>query len=72
MISLKEIVLLPLEQRQVLSELIGYSMANDLKLDIFKPEQKKIIENRLKKLCSKKTSLFTFDEVKTLVLDKIR
>jgi hypothetical protein len=71
-INIKELLNIPQEHRQVLQEVIGYTIANDMNLMVFSTEHKKMIDDRMKHYCSKKEALFTYDEIKTTVLDKLK
>ncbi|HWB63324.1 MAG TPA: hypothetical protein VG603_07440 [Chitinophagales bacterium] len=63
---------MPLEHRQIMQEVIGYTIVNDLKIHTFSPEQKKLIEDRMKKYSKKSDAVFKFDDVKALVIDKFK
>jgi len=62
---------LPVEHRQVVQEIISYSVVTDLKMQVFSPGQKQFIEDRLKRYCDDKNALFKFEDLKSKVLDKL-
>jgi hypothetical protein len=71
-VDLKQILTLPVEDRQIVQEIVGYSVINDMNMVVFAPNQKKLIEERLKKYCKKPGAVFKFEDVKAAVLDKFR
>jgi hypothetical protein len=71
-VDLKQILTLPVEDRQIVQEIVGYSVINDMNMIVFGPNQKKLIEERLKKYCKKSNAVFKFEDVKAAVLDKFR
>jgi len=71
-VDLKQILSLPVEDRQIVQEIVGYTIINDMNMIVFGPNQKKLIEERLKKYCKKSSAVFKFEDVKASVLDKFR
>ncbi|MDX2002096.1 MAG: hypothetical protein SFW35_06680 [Chitinophagales bacterium] len=72
MFDLKQILSLPLEDRQIIQETVGYTIINDMQMVVFGPEQKEMIEERLKKYCSKSDAVFRFEDLKVNVIDKFK
>ena len=72
MIDLKQILDLPLEHRQIIQEVVGYTIVNDMKMHVFGDQQKKMIEERLKKYAKKSDAVFNYEDLKTLVFDKFK
>lgn len=72
MLDLKDILTLTLEHRQIVQEVVGYTVVNDINMHVFGSEQKKMIEERLKKYCKKSDAVFKFDDLKLLVIDKLK
>ena len=71
-VDLKQILQLPVEDRQIVQEIVGYSIVNDMNMLVFGPEQKKQIEDRIKEYCKKSTAVFKFEDLKAAVLDKFQ
>ena len=71
-VDLKQILSLPVEDRQIVQEIVGYTIINDMNMMVFGPNQKKIIEDRMKKYCKKSSAVFKFEDVKASVLDKFK
>jgi len=71
-IDLKQILSLPVEDRQIVQEVVGYTVINDLNMIVFGTNQKKIIEERLKKYCRKSGAVFKFEDLKAAVIDKFK
>ena len=71
MLDLDMILNLPVEHRQVVQEIISYSVVCDLKMQVFSPGQKQFIEDRFKRYCEDKNALFQFEDLKSKVLDKL-
>ena len=71
MLDLEMILNLPIDHRQVIQEVISYSVINDLKMQVFSAEQKQFIEDRLKRYCNDKDALFKFEDLKSKVVDKL-
>jgi hypothetical protein len=71
-VDLKQILSLPVEDRQIVQEIVGYTVINDMNMIVFSPKQKAIIEERMKKYCKKSGAVFKFDDVKAAVIDKFR
>ena len=72
MLDLKQILTLPVEHRQIIQETVGYTIINDMGMVVFGPDQKKLIEERLRKYCKKSDAVFKFDDLKSMVIDKFR
>jgi hypothetical protein len=71
-VDLKQLLLLPIEDRQIVQEVVGYTIVNDMKTFVFGPDQKKLIEERFKKYCKKSSAVFKFDDLKANVIDKFK
>ena len=71
-IDLKQILSLPVEDRQIVQEVVGYTVINDMNMIVFGANQKKIIEERLKKYCKKSNAVFKFEDIKATVIDKFK
>ena len=71
-VDLKQILSLPVEDRQIVQEIVGYTVINDMNMIVFGPNQKKLIEERLKKYCKKSSAVFKFEDVKAAVIDKFK
>jgi hypothetical protein len=70
--DLKDILSLPVEHRQIIQEVVGYTIVNDMNMMVFGPEQKKMIEERLKKYCGKSGAVFKFDDLRDTVISKFK
>lgn len=70
--DLKHILTLPVEDRQIIQEVVGYSIINDMNMVVFGEEQKKMIEDRLKKYAKRSDAVFKFDDLKSAVIDKFK
>ncbi len=71
-VDLKQILSLPVEDRQIVQEVVGYTIVNDMNMFVFGPEQKKLIEERMKKYCKKSSAVFKFEDIKASVIDKFK
>jgi hypothetical protein len=71
-VDLKQILTLPVEHRRIIQEVVGYTIVNEMNLHVFAPEQKKMIEERLKKYSKKSDAVFKFDDLKASVIDKFK
>lgn len=63
---------MPLEHRQIIQEVVGYTIVNDMKMHVFGEQQKKMIEERMKKYAKKSDAVFSFEDLKSLVIDKFK
>ena len=71
-VDLKQILSLPAEDRQIVQEVVGYSLINERNMFVFGPDQKKVIEERFKKYCKKSGAVFKFEDLKASVIDKFK
>ena len=71
-LDLKQILSLPVEDRRMIQEVVGYTIVNEMNMHVFGPEQKKMIEDRFKKYTKKSDSVFKFDALKSAVIDKFK
>ena len=72
MIDIKQLLTLSKEHRTVLQEIIGYSVANELNQPIFSEGQRKIIEERMHRYCQRNDAVFRYEDIKAIVLDKLK
>jgi hypothetical protein len=71
-VDLNQILSLPIEDRQIVQEVVGYTIVNDMNTFVFGPDQKKLIEERFKKYCKKSNAVFKFEDLKVNVVDKFK
>jgi hypothetical protein len=71
MIDIDTILDLPKEHRQIVQEVISYSVISELGMQVFTVAQKKFIEERLKRYCEEKNAVFKFEDLKSKILDKL-
>ena len=71
-IDLKQIFSLPVEDRRIIQEVVGYTIVNEMNMHVFGVEQKKMIDERLKKYSKKSDAVFKYDDLKASVIDKLK
>lgn len=71
-LDLKQILALPVEHRRIIQEVVGYTIVNDMNIHVFGSDQKKMIEERLKKYTKKSDAVFKFEDLKASVIDKFK